>query len=212
MFVSYNPAERKAGGGYVLEAGGGVTEGVPPVKEPKMDGMEAEAKRLLLAMPSGEKAHCDGYPGWGEMSWSQRLVVAKTQPQPNPEPQPVHQPEQQSQPFQRGVHVREGGALGVILKPHDTMPMVQVDFSGSGGPPFKWVEAAKLELAAAPESEIVAALQAEIAALRQVHAQEVDALKAGHQKELAAERARNAALATELEATRQPPEPEPEPQ
>ena len=30
MFVSYNPAERKAGGGYVLEAGGGVTEGVPP--------------------------------------------------------------------------------------------------------------------------------------------------------------------------------------
>ena len=121
MFVSYNPAERKAGGGYVLEAGGGVTEGVPPeweerphasgqsqyynirtkeltwarpatgcdrpsahgagyhrgyaiacspnagdsrksapVKEPKMDGMEAEAKRLLLAMPSGEKAHCNG--------------------------------------------------------------------------------------------------------------------------------------------------------
>ena len=59
---------------------------------------------------------------------------------------------------------------------------------------------------------IVAALRAEIAALRQAHAQEVDALTAGHRTELAAERARNAALASELEATRQPPEPEPEPQ
>ena len=35
---------------------------------------------------------------------------------------------------------------------------------------------------------IVAALRAEIAALRQAHAQEVDALKAGHRTELAAER------------------------
>ena len=38
---------------------------------------EGEAKKLLLAIPSGEKEHCRGYPGWGQLSWNQRLYVAR---------------------------------------------------------------------------------------------------------------------------------------
>ena len=38
---------------------------------------EEEAKKLLLAIPSGEKEHCRGYPGWGQLSWNQRLYVAR---------------------------------------------------------------------------------------------------------------------------------------
>ena len=51
MFVSYNPAERKAGGGYVLEAGGGVEEGVPPVP-PKQQPKPLKATVPTATVPT----------------------------------------------------------------------------------------------------------------------------------------------------------------
>ena len=38
---------------------------------------EAEAERQLRAIPSGLKTHCTNCPGWGQMSWNQRLFVAR---------------------------------------------------------------------------------------------------------------------------------------
>ena len=38
---------------------------------------EAEAQRQLRAIPSGQKRHCVRYPGWDQLSWNQRLFVAR---------------------------------------------------------------------------------------------------------------------------------------
>jgi hypothetical protein len=36
-------------------------------------------------------------------------------------------------------------AVGTVIKKHESMPMVQVDFSESGGEKFKWMQVADLE-------------------------------------------------------------------
>jgi hypothetical protein len=60
------------------------------------DLTEREAEIKLRAMSPKEKEHCKGYPGWEEMSWAQRLFVAKNpppgsqqMPQKRPQPRPL---------------------------------------------------------------------------------------------------------------------------
>ena len=38
---------------------------------------EKEAKDALLAIPYQKKKHCSSYPGWGDMTWAQRLQIAQ---------------------------------------------------------------------------------------------------------------------------------------
>ena len=44
--------------------------------------------------------------------------------------------------------ISDARVVGVVVKKHYEMPMVQVDFTESGGPKFEWVQAADLMHAA----------------------------------------------------------------
>ena len=50
---------------------------------------EAEAQRQLRAIPSDQKRHCVSYPGWDQLSWNQRLFVARNPGVLAPAPAPA---------------------------------------------------------------------------------------------------------------------------
>ena len=121
-------------------------EGLPPPPGATLAQLQAVLRRELCGIePEREpEPKPEPEPEQTEPEPEPQPQPEQPQPEPEPEPEPEPQPVQQPASFQRGAHVREGGALGVVLKQHDTMPMVQVDFSASGGSQFKWVEAARL--------------------------------------------------------------------
>ena len=91
---------------------------------------EAEAQRQLRAIPSDQKRHCVSYPGWDQLSWNQRLFVARNPGVLAPAPAPRRPPggeragaprgAQPPAPAPAGARAEEGvppttGLLNILL-------------------------------------------------------------------------------------------------